>query len=150
LVHIEAPSSVLVKPCMIGASSGQALIYSGCRIGGFMNRRNKLLFFGGLLLTGAVAIAQLFAQGQSKSSTVTPADYLRWKTEFKNWGRWGQDDERGTTNLITPAKIVSVAKLVKTGQVISLAHPVPQKTEADVPETAVFHRTTLNIGTNSA
>ena len=95
-----------------------------------MDRREKLLLLlGGLLLIGAVAIAPFFARGQSKTSTVTPADYLRWKTEFKNWGRWGADDERGTTNLITAAKIVAVAKLVKTGQVVSLAHAVPQKTD---------------------
>jgi kynurenine formamidase len=107
-----------------------------------MNRLFKLLLL-------AVAIAQLSAQPQSKSSSVTPADYQRWKAEFKNWGRWGANDERGTSNLITPAKIVSVTKLVKTGQVISLAHAVPQKVEADVPEGAVFHRTTVNIGPNA-
>src|SRR5438874_6739186 len=109
-----------------------------------MNRRNKLFLVMAALLVTAIVL------GQTKNSSVTPADYLRWKTEFKNWGRWGADDERGTTNLITAAKIVAVAKLVKTGQVVSLAHAVPQKTEADVPETAVFHRTTLNIGPNSA
>jgi kynurenine formamidase len=104
----------------------------------YMDRPNKLLLLGMLLLTAAAAIAQ------------SPADYLRWKTEFRNWGRWGANDERGTSNLITPAKIVNVAKLVKTGEVISLAHAVPQKAAADVPEAAVFHRTTLNIGPNSA
>jgi kynurenine formamidase len=52
--------------------------------------------------------------------------------------------------LITPAKVASVAKLVKTGEVVSLAHAVPQKAAADVPEGAVFHRTTLNIGPNAA
>src|SRR5215475_1266662 len=108
-----------------------------------MNRRNKLF------LVMAALLATAIVQGQSKNSGVTPADYARWKTEFRNWGRWGADDERGTSNLITPAKIVSVAKLVKTGEVVSLAHAVPQKQEADVPETAVFHRTTLSIGPNS-
>src|SRR6059036_2254796 len=115
-----------------------------------MHRRNKLRLIGALVFTAAVAIAQLPGQGQEKNSAVKPSDYLRWKTEFRNWGRWGADDERGTSNLITPAKIVSVAKLVKTGQVVSLAHAVPQKAAAGVPETAVFHRTTVNIGPNSA
>src|SRR5437870_9051896 len=109
-----------------------------------MNRRNKLLLLMAALLLTVIAL------GQNKNSGVTPADYARWKTEFRNWGRWGADDERGTSNLITPAKIVSVAKLVKTGQVVSLAHAVPQKAAADVPEAAVFHRTTVNIGPNSA
>ena len=102
----------------------------------------------GLVLT--VVIFTLVALGQSNRSSVTPADYMRWKTEFRNWGRWGKDDERGTSNLITAAKIVSVARLVKTGEVVSLAHAVPQKVAADVPDAAVFHRTTLNVGPNSA
>src|SRR5215475_14911555 len=115
-----------------------------------MDRRNKLLLFVGLLLsTGALTIGQFFAQTQSKTSTVTPADYVRWRSEFKNWGRWGADDERGTTNLITPEKIMSAVKLVKTGQVVSLAHAVPQQAAADVPEAAVFHRTTLGIDANA-
>src|SRR5438552_5036880 len=107
-----------------------------------MDRFFKVLLIG-------LAIAQVSAQSQSRTSNVTPADYQRWKQEFKNWGRWGADDERGTTNLITPSKVASAAKLVKTGQVISLAHAVPQQAAADVPEGAVFHRTTLNIGPNA-
>src|SRR5215471_20921920 len=107
-----------------------------------MNCRNKLQLIAGLLLsTSALTIGPFFAQTQNRTATVTPADYVRWKSEFKNWGRWGAGDERGTTNLITPAKIVNVAKLVKTGEIVSLAHAVPQQPEADVPETAVFHRT---------
>ena len=114
-----------------------------------MDRRHKLiLLLTGMFLIGTVTITRFLAQGQTKTATVTPADYIRWRSEFKNWGRWGADDERGTTNLITAEKIVSVAKLVKTGQVISLAHAVPQQVAADVPEGAVFHRTTLGIDGN--
>ena len=114
-----------------------------------MNRRYRLmLLLAALMLTGSVSVARFVAQSQSAGG-VTPADYIRWRSEFSNWGRWGKDDERGTTNLITPEKIVSVAKLVKTGQVISLAHTVPQQPAADVPEAAVFHRTTLGVDANA-
>src|SRR5437016_4760555 len=114
-----------------------------------MNQRYRLvLLVAGVFLTGTVT--GVLVQGQGSTAAVTSADYIRWRSEFKNWGRWGKDDEKGTTNLITPEKIVSVAKLVKTGQVVSLAHAMPQKVAADVPEGAVFHRTTLNIGPNSA
>lgn len=41
-----------------------------------------------------------------------------------NWGRWGEDDVRGTANLITPKVIRNAARLVKTGEVISLALPI--------------------------
>ena len=52
-----------------------------------MDRLFKVLLIG-------FAIAQVSAQPQSRNSNVTPADYQRWKQEFRNWGRWGADDER--------------------------------------------------------
>src|SRR5919107_253140 len=41
--------------------------------------------------------------------------------KFKNWGRWGPDDEIGTLNYTQPQDIVAAARLVKKGKVISLA-----------------------------
>ena len=114
-----------------------------------MNRRLQFMLLGGLFLTSGLTISQFYAQRQSTNASVTPTDYIRWRSEFKNWGRWGADDERGTTNLITPEKVMSAVKLVKTGQVVSLAHAVPQQAAADVPEAAVFHRTTLGIDANA-
>ena len=40
--------------------------------------------------------------------------------QCNNWGRWGEDDELGTLNFITPEKRVAAASLVETGQSISL------------------------------
>ncbi len=40
---------------------------------------------------------------------------------ISNWGRWGKDDERGALNYITDAKRVAAARLVQTGEAISLA-----------------------------
>jgi kynurenine formamidase len=42
---------------------------------------------------------------------------------LSNWGRWGKDDERGTTNFITPAQIVRAARLILTGKVFDLGIP---------------------------
>ena len=44
-----------------------------------------------------------------------------------NWGRWGQDDEIGTANFITPDAIVAAARLVRRGVVISCALPLDDK-----------------------
>ncbi|HTU53155.1 MAG TPA: cyclase family protein [Acetobacteraceae bacterium] len=38
----------------------------------------------------------------------------------KNWGRWGDDDEIGTLNFVTPERLVEAAKLVKQGRRFSL------------------------------
>lgn len=42
---------------------------------------------------------------------------------YRNWGRWGDDDQRGTLNLVEPEHIVRAASLVKTGKAISMALP---------------------------
>jgi hypothetical protein len=106
----------------------------------------RLLLAVALLAGGAVLATRPLAHGQTGSAqTVTPADYLRWQKEFKNWGRWGANDERGTSNLITAAKSLSAAKLVRSGIVVSLAHAVIQVPDAEIPARSVFHRTTEGI-----
>jgi len=52
---------------------------------------------------------------------VTPEEYERWKKSLSNWGRWGQGDEIGALNLITPAKRKQAASLVKEGVSVSMA-----------------------------
>jgi len=42
---------------------------------------------------------------------------------YRNWGRWGPDDERGTLNFVTPDVIVRAARCVRRGAVFSLAIP---------------------------
>jgi len=41
--------------------------------------------------------------------------------EPNNWGRWGDDDQRGTTNFITPEKIKAAKDLIRDGRIISMA-----------------------------
>ncbi len=41
-----------------------------------------------------------------------------------NWGRWGDEDERGTLNLLRPEHIVAAAKLVRRGVVVPLGAPL--------------------------
>jgi kynurenine formamidase len=57
---------------------------------------------------------------------------------ISNWGRWGKDDERGALNFITAAKRASAAKLVKTGQTVSMALPLATIPAVDNP-TPVTH-----------
>jgi kynurenine formamidase len=42
---------------------------------------------------------------------------------LSNWGRWGDDDQLGTLNFVTPQKRVQAAGLVKTGKIIDLGMP---------------------------
>ena len=57
----------------------------------------------------------------------TPPPQARIEGYFKelnNWGRWGADDQRGTVNLITPAKRATARALVQTGRTVSLARDI--------------------------
>ena len=56
--------------------------------------------------------------------------------KYKNWGRWGDDDQLGTLNYITPQKIVDASGLVKQGKVLSLAIPF----DDNGPQTGSFGR----------
>ncbi len=55
--------------------------------------------------------------------------------ELSNWGRWGADDERGTMNLITPAKTRQAAALVRRVISVSLAHNAMTEEDPDNPAT---------------
>ena len=43
--------------------------------------------------------------------------------ELSNWGRWGDDDQIGTLNFITPEKLVASAKMVRAGKTIDCGIP---------------------------
>ena len=45
-------------------------------------------------------------------------------TRTNNWGRWGDDDERGALNLLTPEVVKAAAASITTGKVYSLGIPI--------------------------
>src|SRR5947199_7530872 len=83
-------------------------------------------------------------------------DDLRKAAEkYKNWGKWGPDDEIGTLNYTQPEDIVAAARLVRKGKVISLAlnfdHTGPQGAKSKYPSmgrTNPIH-TMLRTGTDA-
>src|SRR5438132_7631750 len=72
-------------------------------------------------------------QTSARQAIATEADFRRAMKELSNWGRWGNDDELGAANLITPAKRKQALALAKEGVPISLAHDVAQEKAADAP-----------------
>ncbi|MGH2474455.1 MAG: cyclase family protein, partial [Candidatus Limnocylindrales bacterium] len=53
-----------------------------------------------------------------------PDEFHELARKVNNWGRWGDDDELGTLNLITPEVVRGAAGLVRQGKVFSLALPL--------------------------
>lgn len=56
-----------------------------------------------------------------------------------NWGRWGDDDELGALNLLTPERRAAAATAVRSGRIVSLAHDVPTMPSAENPFPAHHH-----------
>jgi kynurenine formamidase len=58
-----------------------------------------------------------------------------------NWGRWGEDDERGALRLLTPERVAAAAKLVRVGRSLTLSLPVNTERAAHNPVPADHHMT---------
>ena len=71
------------------------------------------------------------------SKKITRQDLHDAAEKYKNWGKWGPNDEIGTLNYTTPADIIAAAQLVRKGKVISLAlnfdHTGPQGAKSNYP-----------------
>ncbi|MER7108439.1 cyclase family protein [Streptomyces sp. NPDC000229] len=55
-----------------------------------------------------------------------PAAFHEIAKRVNNWGRWGEDDERGTLNLITDTVVREAAGAVRSGLRVPLALPLHQ------------------------
>ena len=75
---------------------------------------------------------------------VTQAELDKWKSELSNWGRWGKDDQKGTLNLITPAKRKQAATLVREGFAVSLARDAD--TEKAVDNNSPYEQVMSSVG----
>ncbi len=62
---------------------------------------------------------------------------LGFHKTLSNWGRFGERDQLGTLNLITPEKRAAAARLVASGRTVSCARPLPTEPSADNPNPVV-------------
>ena len=63
-----------------------------------------------------------------------PEEFLELARKVNNWGRWGDDDEIGTLNLITPEVVRRAAECIRRGAVFPLAVPL----SLDGPQTGTI------------
>jgi kynurenine formamidase len=86
-----------------------------------------------LHLTATLLLMAAPVAAQQDLPLVSEAQYERWLTELSNWGRWGPDDEMGTLNLITRAKRIEAAGLVRSGVMVSSASIADTEQHVDNP-----------------
>ncbi|HEY6298411.1 MAG TPA: cyclase family protein [Candidatus Binatus sp.] len=64
---------------------------------------------------------------------LTPSDVKGMFEKLSNWGRWGKEDQRGALNFITNQKRAAAARLVQTGECVSMALPLATIPAPDNP-----------------
>jgi kynurenine formamidase len=62
--------------------------------------------------------------GLAERTPPNAEDYAQYRERYCNWGRWGDDDELGTLNLITPDTRRAAAELVREGRTVSISRPL--------------------------
>ncbi|MBT8147643.1 MAG: cyclase family protein [Gammaproteobacteria bacterium] len=88
------------------------------------------------------------AMAQQDHAITSEEDFERAMEELSNWGRWGEEDELGASNLITPAKRIAATRLVREGITVSLAHDVNQEPAIDA--SSVLNREVLRVSPTGA
>ena len=91
-----------------------------------------------VILVGLVLFAGLVhlpCQGEQAPipHQLTASDIERWMTDLSNWGRWGERDQLGAVNLITPAKRLEAVGLVQQGISVSMARILETEVALDNP-----------------
>ena len=73
------------------------------------------------VFTVAALLTTQLAWAAGDPPAMSRAEFDQLMQEISNWGRWGEEDQLGTLNLITPAKRRDAAALVKDGVTVSMA-----------------------------
>ncbi len=81
---------------------------------------------------------------QRMAEKVDKATLDGWMKELSNWGRWGEKDQMGAVNLITPAVRKRAAALVKEGFSVSLSRDTDS--ERAVDNSRPFERKMISTG----
>jgi kynurenine formamidase len=76
---------------------------------------------------------------------LTADDVARYHRELSNWGRWGERDQLGTLNLVTPDKRRAAAALVTSGRAVGCGRALDTLTAPDNDRPVLHHM----IGTAS-
>jgi kynurenine formamidase len=64
-------------------------------------------------------------------------------TPGTNWGRWGEEDERGAINLLTPETVLAATQACRTGRIYTLGLPIQRAGVPNVDYRGIPQRLTL-------
>ncbi|MGH0037046.1 MAG: cyclase family protein [Myxococcota bacterium] len=72
---------------------------------------------------------------------LTREELREYHRSLSNWGRWGERDQLGTLNLLTPEARAAAAAGVRSGRTVSCARALDTVTSADNPRPALHMMT---------
>lgn len=72
---------------------------------------------------------------------LSAAELAGFHRTLSNWGRFGERDQLGALNTITPEKRAAAARLVRVGRSVGCARPLPTQPAADNPNPVAHHMT---------
>jgi kynurenine formamidase len=81
---------------------------------------------------------------EHRTADLSRADFQRLFDEVSNWGRWGDDDQRGALNYLTADRVAAAARLVESGETVTLSLPLNTRHAPDNPEPADHWMTMLS------
>jgi kynurenine formamidase len=61
---------------------------------------------------------------QERGNTDMTTTFDAYRSQAKDWGRWGPDDEIGRANLLHAERVLSASRLIQTGERFCLAIPI--------------------------
>jgi kynurenine formamidase len=70
---------------------------------------------------------------------LSAAVVLDFHSTLSNWGRWGDDDQLGALNLITPDVTAAAAATVRSGRTVSCARTLNTQAAPDNPSPVAHH-----------
>jgi kynurenine formamidase len=70
---------------------------------------------------------------------MTTADVIAFHTSLSNWSRWGDDDQLGALNLITPEVTAAGTATVRSGHTVSCGRALNTHPAADNPSPVAHH-----------
>ena len=87
-----------------------------------------------------------------RAADMSASEFRALFQEVCNWDRWGEQVERGALNHLTPERVATATRLVRSGVTVTLSQPLDTQRRVDNPSPA-DHRMTMmpdvDIGSGS-
>src|SRR5262245_47329051 len=82
----------------------------------------------------ASRMTTFYVSASKRMNALIPSEVqvIEWITSLGNWRRWGEEDQAGCLNLITPEKRRQAAALIHDGTTVSCARPITTEITPDI------------------